>query len=156
MPEDVFHVGVKAVITDAVGRALLLRADHTRLSPGASAFWDLPGGRVQQGESELEALTRELAEEIGASEVADVVPLAVGISTTRIPAEAGTVGLVYSVFRCHVSSTRLPALSPEHSEFGWHTPAAAVELLRPRYPETVCAAILALMSPLPNSPQPCG
>ncbi|KGN31282.1 NUDIX hydrolase [Knoellia sinensis KCTC 19936] len=46
------------------GRRVLLahRSPNKRAYPGV---WDLPGGVVEAGESELEALTRELHEELG-------------------------------------------------------------------------------------------
>jgi len=45
------------------GRGLLVhRSAHKRAYPGV---WDLPGGHVDPGESELGALARELREELG-------------------------------------------------------------------------------------------
>lgn len=53
------HAAVKAVIMDG-GRFLVLRQ---RTAVGD--FWDLPGGRMEHGESPLEALRREIVEETG-------------------------------------------------------------------------------------------
>lgn len=44
------------------GRVLLLLRS---LEGGSAATWSVPGGRVEEGESLLEAATRELAEETG-------------------------------------------------------------------------------------------
>lgn len=52
---------VGAVIRDAAGRLLLVRRAH---SPGAGQ-WSLPGGRVEPGESDEQALSREVGEETG-------------------------------------------------------------------------------------------
>jgi 8-oxo-dGTP diphosphatase len=52
-----FTVGVSAVTRDPAGRVLLVR---TR-----KAGWELPGGRVQAGETLAGALEREAAEESG-------------------------------------------------------------------------------------------
>lgn len=52
---------VGAVIKDDEGRLLLIMRGH---EPGAG-LWSLPGGRIEPGETDVEALTRELAEETG-------------------------------------------------------------------------------------------
>ncbi|GAA2558750.1 NUDIX hydrolase [Pseudonocardia hydrocarbonoxydans] len=49
---------VYAVVRDSAGRVLLVR----RLDTGD---WELPGGRVEPGESATDALVREVAEETG-------------------------------------------------------------------------------------------
>ena len=52
---------VGAVIKDDRGRLLLIRRGH---APGAG-LWSLPGGRVEPGETDTEALVREMREETG-------------------------------------------------------------------------------------------
>ena len=52
---------VGAVITDGQGRLLLIKRGH---EPGAG-LWSLPGGRVEPGETDAEALVREMREETG-------------------------------------------------------------------------------------------
>ena len=52
---------VGAVVTDARGRLLLVRRGH---DPGAG-LWSLPGGHIEPGESDVEALVREMLEETG-------------------------------------------------------------------------------------------
>jgi 8-oxo-dGTP diphosphatase len=52
------RVVVGAVLTDGDGRILAARRDRP---PG----WELPGGKVEPGESEPAALARELQEELG-------------------------------------------------------------------------------------------
>jgi 8-oxo-dGTP diphosphatase len=52
---------VGAVITDGHGRLLLIKRGH---EPGAG-LWSLPGGRIEPGESDAEALVREMREETG-------------------------------------------------------------------------------------------
>ena len=52
---------VGAVVHDAQGRLLLIRRGH---APSAG-LWSVPGGRLESGETECEAVVRELAEETG-------------------------------------------------------------------------------------------
>jgi 8-oxo-dGTP diphosphatase len=52
---------VGAVIKDDLGRLLLIKRGH---SPGAG-LWSLPGGRIEPGETDAEALVREVREETG-------------------------------------------------------------------------------------------
>jgi 8-oxo-dGTP diphosphatase len=52
---------VGAVILDPDGRLLLIRRSH----PPAEGAWSIPGGRVEPGESDTEALAREVLEETG-------------------------------------------------------------------------------------------
>ena len=52
---------VGAVIKDGAGRLLLIKRGH---DPGAG-LWSLPGGRVEPGETDAQALVREMREETG-------------------------------------------------------------------------------------------
>ena len=52
---------VGAVIKDGQGRLLLVKRGH---EPGAG-LWSLPGGRIEAGETDAEALVREMLEETG-------------------------------------------------------------------------------------------
>lgn len=54
-----FQVSVKALIVDPAHRLLMLQE--------ASGLWDLPGGRIEHGESPETGLQRECREEIGTS-----------------------------------------------------------------------------------------
>ncbi len=52
---------VGAVVTDSCGRLLLIKRGH---APDAG-LWSLPGGRIEPGETDAEALVREMLEETG-------------------------------------------------------------------------------------------
>ena len=52
---------VGAIVTDGTGRLLLVRRGH---EPEAGR-WSLPGGRVDPGESDPQAVVREVHEETG-------------------------------------------------------------------------------------------
>jgi len=50
---------VGAVATDEQGRLLMIKRGH---EPGAG-LWSIPGGRIEPGETDAEALVREMLEE---------------------------------------------------------------------------------------------
>lgn len=52
---------VGAIVLDDEGRLLVVR----RGRPPGAGLWSVPGGRVEPGESDAEAVVRELAEETG-------------------------------------------------------------------------------------------
>jgi 8-oxo-dGTP diphosphatase len=52
---------VGAIVTDGQGRLLMIKRGH---DPGAG-LWSIPGGRIEPGETDAEALVREMIEETG-------------------------------------------------------------------------------------------
>lgn len=58
---DVYVAAVGAIIHDGTRRLLLVRRGRAP----ALGLWSLPGGRVEAGETDVEALTREVLEETG-------------------------------------------------------------------------------------------
>jgi len=73
---------VGAVIEDELGRLLLIKRGH---APGAG-LWSLPGGRIEPGETDAEALVREVREETGLTVEAGHL-----LGTVRRPARDGDV-----------------------------------------------------------------
>jgi 8-oxo-dGTP diphosphatase len=73
---------VGAVVTDGQGRLLMIKRGH---APGAG-LWSIPGGRIEPGETDAEALVREMSEETGL--VVEVGPL---IGRVRRPGLDGAV-----------------------------------------------------------------
>ncbi|NWJ71193.1 NUDIX domain-containing protein [Pseudonocardia sp. ICBG1122] len=67
MTDSSRHVAcVGGIVFDPDGRLLLVR----RANEPGRGLWSVPGGRVEAGESEHEAVVRELAEETGLTVVA--------------------------------------------------------------------------------------
>jgi len=60
-PPELVRVAA-GVLRDDSGRVLIAQRPDGKHAAG---FWEFPGGKIQSGESPLQALCRELAEEIG-------------------------------------------------------------------------------------------
>jgi ADP-ribose pyrophosphatase YjhB (NUDIX family) len=73
---------VGGIIRDGAGRLLLIQRGH---DPEAGR-WSLPGGRIEPGESDAQALVREMREETGLT--VEPGPL---IGAVERPGPAGTV-----------------------------------------------------------------
>jgi 8-oxo-dGTP diphosphatase len=73
---------VGAVIRDGSGRLLLIKRGH---EPGAG-LWSLPGGRIEPGETDEQAVIREIAEETGLTVACGSL-----LGTARLPGTGGAV-----------------------------------------------------------------
>jgi 8-oxo-dGTP pyrophosphatase MutT (NUDIX family) len=100
-----FPVSIKGVVLDEQQRVLLLRNDRDE--------WELPGGRIEIGETPQETVVREIAEEIGWTVAAG--PL-LDAWLYRIEAVDRHVFVV--AYGCHLVTAGPPALSDEHREYG--------------------------------------
>ena len=61
MTEQLFQIGIKAIIRNDENQILLLKNKD---------YWDIPGGRIDQCEDIETTLLRELNEEIGVNHIA--------------------------------------------------------------------------------------
>ena len=128
--EDCFHLGAKVLLQTFEGRLLLLEKQHPRKGP----FWELPGGRIQKGESLMQALQREVEEETGFKGVEAAIPFDMILTNLRISTSRGEVGLILSVYHCVIPSSFTPRLSSEHTNFGWFSISESAQLVKPQYP----------------------
>lgn len=141
--EDVFHLGVKALIRNQEGEVLLLQVNPVKLN--GKDYWDLPGGRVQKGGSIEDTLKREVLEETGIDEITNIKPVSMVLSNIRIPIGGNeSVGLILGVYACTVSDDAEVVLSDEHIAYKWYSHQQAAELLRVKYPNDFCAIIAEL------------
>lgn len=92
--EQLFHVGVKALVHDGHGKLLLL---HITRSSG-EMYWDLPGGRIDNGESGEAALKRELIEETGLAGLTTLKHLGIFMTDITIPLALREANLLFSVY----------------------------------------------------------
>ena len=100
----------KAIIIDQDGQYLLLqRSDHP-VYPGDP---DLPGGTVEDGESPMAALTREVAEEAG------IVLDSKTIKKIYSGTDFSTHETEYYLYQVQVSARPLVTISWEHASYKW-------------------------------------
>lgn len=116
-----FYVANKVFLVNTRGQILVVRegtGDDENTNVGK---WDVPGGRMEPGESPIDALRREVKEEVGI-EVAGTRPFHVRDWRPVIKGEPSQIVGIY-----HVASVGdvEPRLSKEHDEFKWLSPTEA-------------------------------
>jgi 8-oxo-dGTP pyrophosphatase MutT (NUDIX family) len=114
--DDTYRLSAHAVITNAVGEVLLLKANY-------GAFgWGLPGGALEPGETIHDAIARECVEELGCD--VEVGPL------TGVYYHAAYRSQAF-IFRCSLPVSANIVLSEEHSEWRY-APLAALSAVQRR------------------------
>jgi mutator protein MutT len=105
-------LSVKALIRDPEGRVLLIR--RSAESKNNAGLWEMPGGKIDHGESFDEALIREIKEETG---------LDVEITETLGFAESRLSNLIisYIIMGARAENQRV-TVSDEHKESYWAKP----------------------------------
>ncbi|MBD0329244.1 MAG: NUDIX hydrolase [Thermoleophilia bacterium] len=106
-------------------RILLIR--HAK---GTSERWLLPGGGVNLGESLLDALHRELAEEVGLGEPGDELPVEgpVAIVDSISPSRWPPKHVVHIVFAADLTGTPLDRVASQDDAVSGHRLFAPHEL----------------------------
>ncbi len=143
MAEQLFHVGVKGLIRNKDGKLLLLKVPAWGGSP---SYWDLPGGRMNPGETFEETLRRELKEEIGVQYEGAPKQLMSVLSNLTIPVGDSKVSLVLVPYEVVLPEGVEIELNPDEPEeaFDWFEPEKAAELLAVKYTPDFCALVAAL------------
>ena len=101
---DRYRLGAHAVICNAQGQVLLLKATY------ADCAWGLPGGGVDVSETIDQALLRECQEELGVQVQIDYLS---GLYLHQ------SLEAHVAMFRAHLPDNAVLQLSHEHSEFGF-------------------------------------
>ena len=117
------HVSVKGVLL-IEGKAVLVRNDKVE--------WELPGGRIEVGETPQQALEREYEEEVAVK-----VEAARILDSYLFEVLPGKHVFIVT-YGCRLRGEFKPALSEEHSELGLYAPD---ELARIALPEGYARSI---------------
>lgn len=126
MAERLFQIGVKALITNSEGEILLIQ-NH-------KGYWDIPGGRMDNGESFMDTLARELNEEAGIHSFSKPVFFETVLSNITIDTSGGPTGLVLLIYQTNLPVDTEIVLGEEEAEYEWATSAHAAERLGNKYP----------------------
>lgn len=103
-----YPISIKGVLF-VEGKVVLLKNERNE--------WELPGGRLDLGETQEEALVREFKEELSIG----VEPLDLLDSYLFEVIPGRQVSIV--TYGCRLIGEFAPAISKEHMEFGLHGPA---------------------------------
>jgi 8-oxo-dGTP pyrophosphatase MutT (NUDIX family) len=109
-------ISVKAVLVED-GRACLLLNERDQ--------WELPGGRLEQGESPEACLLREVREEVGLDAVIE------RLVDARAATPAPGKEVFVLVYRCRLAAAGVPVLSAEHRQAGWFSLSEMDSLVLP-------------------------
>lgn len=106
-PNTVAAVGVWFYSTQTHRYLYLMRDDPKH--PGA---WGLPGGKIEPGETIMDAIQRECREELGS--MPEYIKLAPLEKFTTADA-----GFAYHTFFCSLAKEFVPTLNEEHIGYAW-------------------------------------
>ncbi len=134
-----FDIGVKALIVKERRLLLLKRRDH--------GVWEMPGGRINRGETIENTLLRELSEELPGGRALQVRHIVHAQQTDFILPNGNRLMLLF--FEVTGRIPQQIALSPEHEGSRWVS-AADLSQLRLQ-PQVHRAALLALGPYITNS-----
>lgn len=97
------------------GAVLIARREPDKRHPGQ---WELPGGKLEAGETGRECLVRELAEELG-------ITVTVGAYLATNVHDYGGGPIALEAWRCHWDAG---ALTPsDHDAFAWVSPEQCMD-----------------------------
>lgn len=140
MTVQTFQVGIKALIRNPQGQVLMV---HIPEWSGNAGHWDLPGGRIEQGEQFLDTLKRELLEEIGVAYEGTPRHLATVLTTITIPVGTMRLPLIFVIYETKLPDGSDIKLDPESAEdtYGWFDPAEAADKMGFKFTPEFCAMV---------------
>jgi 8-oxo-dGTP diphosphatase len=110
------HIHVTCAIIEIDGKVLSTQRSETMSLP---LKWEFPGGKIKDGESPEECLSRELHEELG---IAVIISRSLGATTHQYP----TFVITLYPFVCRITAGEI--ILHEHKAFLWLPPEKLHEL----------------------------
>ena len=107
MSLQVPHLKVVCALIEKEGRVLVAQRSATQSLP---LKWEFPGGKIEPGESECEALAREIREELGGE-------IAVGKTMTPVSYSYPEFSITLHPLLCRLTSGK--AVPHEHAALAW-------------------------------------
>lgn len=122
--EQLFHVGIKALIINDKKEILVLKTNPAELKQvkgGVQVHWDLPGGRIKSGDSVEDTLRKEIEEELGIDSSSVIINdiFDASVANLKIPVEGSEVCLLLMTYLCRLTTSKKFRLSFEHTEYKW-------------------------------------
>lgn len=114
------RVMAKALVFNGAGKFLIVRRHPA--SRNRPSQWDLPGGKVEEGEAHHDAAAREIQEETGIT--LDPAQLQLVYAYTSMSEQRNAIRLLYMARTTADTVT----LSHEHDTYQWVTPDEAVDI----------------------------
>ena len=132
MTEQLFQIGIKAIIRNDENQILLLKNKD---------YWDIPGGRIDQGEDIETTLLRELNEEIGVNHIAQKQLWDVVKSVKQLPYGNMMTSLMLIVYRVQLPADQIPHSCEPGAVLNWVSYEEAANRLKNKYPGSFCQAV---------------
>ena len=132
MTEQLFQIGIKAIIRNDENQILLLKNKD---------YWDIPGGRIDQGEDIETTLLRELNEEIGVNHIAQKQLWDVVKSVKQLPYGNMMTSLMLIVYRVQLPADQIPHSCEPGTTLHWVNSEEAANRLKNKYPDSFCQAV---------------
>lgn len=144
---EIFYIGVKALIKNPSGQILLVHdTPRLKVDGQSETYWDIPGGRVQLDERSLiETLKREVKEELNINDlkVGALFDCTISNHLSQFD-EKKRISLCLVAYMCTIPTDAVITLSDEHDQYKWLTPQEASELLKIKYPEDFTSKVASL------------